>query len=70
MISTEQKQKIIEVFLFDFRELYIADERFFPFFKDPYNQWALQLKFVTERDNGVYECAVVSICKIVALKSF
>lgn len=43
-----------------FRELYITDGRYMTFFKNPYSQWTLQLKFVNERDSGLYECAAVS----------
>lgn len=52
------------------RVTFIADERFHAFYAtnigQPPGPWTLQIKYVQERDEGIYECQVSSEPKISA----
>lgn len=50
---------------FNFRENFVADERFHALLKEP-QDWTLQIKFVQIRDAGVYECQAATEPKVSA----
>lgn len=45
---------------------FIADERFQAYFKEESKQWMLQIKYVQQRDTGLYECSVSTEPKVSA----
>lgn len=57
---------LIDLLKIAFRITFIADERFQAYFKESTKEWILQIKYVQERDDGIYECQVSTEPKVSA----
>lgn len=68
LFCVEEKNIFIcTIFFFSLNRItFIADERFHAFFKDTTKEWVLQIKYVQERDAGIYECQVSTEPKVSA----
>lgn len=57
---------LVSLFFSICRITFIADERFQAYFKETTKEWILQIKYVQERDAGIYECQVSTEPKVSA----